>query len=253
VTAYALGEESFIDLNGNNVFDNGEPFQDLGDVLKDSNFNGALDLAEESLSLGSGSNSACFSSEIATFAALLASGSESPSIPGTCDGVWSSRTYVRKAAETVLSTSAARPLWFNTSGLDNTCTAFGGAVSLSTSPSTASNFLPVTGQTWYGGADRGTIVLIASDANEVRLNPLAAGSTVEASTSTTGLTTTVVGGSPIPSTTEATLVALTYEFTDTAKNAGQGLIVVKFASPSGLVTSVPIPVSNQQRASACVP
>ncbi|MFD2450490.1 Ig-like domain-containing protein [Ideonella paludis] len=36
VLAYALGEESFLDLNGNNVWDGGssaEPFQDLGDLF----------------------------------------------------------------------------------------------------------------------------------------------------------------------------------------------------------------------------
>ena len=82
---------------------------------------------------------------------------------------------------------------------------------------------------------------------------MAAGTTIEASTSTTGFTATVVGGSPVPSTGEATAVALTYEFTDTADNGGSGLITVKFTSPSGLVTSVPIPVSNQPRPSVCVP
>ena len=66
-----------------------------------------------------------------------------------------------------------------------------------------------------------------------------------------GLTVAVVGGSPVPSTTEATAVAMTYEFTDTADNGGQGLITVKFTSPSGLITSVPIPVSNQVRPSVC--
>ena len=42
VTAYALGEESFLDLNGNNVRDAGESFQDLGNIFKDRNFDGRL-------------------------------------------------------------------------------------------------------------------------------------------------------------------------------------------------------------------
>lgn len=251
ITAYALGEESFIDLNGNNIHDAGEPFQDLGDVFKDNDFNGLLDLAEESLPLGTGVSAACVVDSNATFASLLALGADSPSLPNTCDGAWSQRTYVRKAVETVLSTSAARPLWLNVSGLDASCTVQAQATTLAISPSSSLTYLPVGGQQWFGGGDRGTIVLIASDANSVRLNPMAAGTTIEATTSTTGLTVAVVGGSPVPSTTEATAVAMTYEFTDTADNGGQGLITVKFTSPSGLITSVPIPVSNQVRPSVC--
>jgi acyl-CoA hydrolase len=253
ITAYALGEESFIDLNGNNVHDAGEPFQDMGDVLKDNNYNGALDLAEESVSLGTGTSTACVVDSNATFASLLALGADSPSLLNTCDGVWSQRTYVRKAVETVLSTSAARPLWLNVSGLDETCTAVSGSAILATSPSTSAVFLPVAGQIWYGGSDRGTILLIASDANAVRLNPMAAGTEIKAS-STAGLNVTVAGGSPVPSTTEATAVALTYEFTDTESNGGEGQITVEFVSPTSLTkTSVSIPISNQMRPSVCVP
>jgi hypothetical protein len=41
VLAYALGEESFLDVNGNNVFDAGEDYQDLGDIFIDRLFNGS--------------------------------------------------------------------------------------------------------------------------------------------------------------------------------------------------------------------
>ena len=39
VTAYTLGEESFVDANGNNVWDSGETWDDLGDVFVDNNEN----------------------------------------------------------------------------------------------------------------------------------------------------------------------------------------------------------------------
>ena len=40
VVAYALGEESFLDQNGNNVWDASEPFQDLGSLYLDRVYNG---------------------------------------------------------------------------------------------------------------------------------------------------------------------------------------------------------------------
>lgn len=40
IVAYAVGEESFSDTNGNGRFDAGEPFGDLAEVVKDSNENG---------------------------------------------------------------------------------------------------------------------------------------------------------------------------------------------------------------------
>ena len=43
VLAYALGEESFVDSNGNNMWDPGETFYDLGDLFLDSNENGIWD------------------------------------------------------------------------------------------------------------------------------------------------------------------------------------------------------------------
>ena len=47
VLAYALGEENFTDLNGNNVFDDGEPFTDKSpDIYRDDNENGAWNSGE---------------------------------------------------------------------------------------------------------------------------------------------------------------------------------------------------------------
>ena len=37
VLAYVAGEEDFVDVNGNNVFDSGEPFTDLGRAFRDDN------------------------------------------------------------------------------------------------------------------------------------------------------------------------------------------------------------------------
>jgi hypothetical protein len=255
ITAYALGEESFIDLNGNNSYDFGEPFQDLGNVFKDRRFNGAFDSTEdEFVSLNINAVSAC----AAPGSALLALDPSIPSAPATCDGVWSGagKVYVRRAVETVLSTSGGRPLWYETGGasggrgLSEACQKL--TLQVAPAPTATASYTAVAGQTWYSGSGaNGTLTLIVADANNNRLNPMAAGTTIAASTTTTGLTVTLDGGSPVPSTSEASLASLSYSFGATAPTSG--LITVTFTSPSGITSSVAIPVVNGNRPSICPP
>ena len=47
ITATAVGEESFTDLNGNGLFDSGEPFDDLPEAFVDGNEDGAHQASEE--------------------------------------------------------------------------------------------------------------------------------------------------------------------------------------------------------------
>jgi len=47
ILAYAIGEESFIDLNGDGRYDDGEPLESLGEPFLDRNLNGAYDAATE--------------------------------------------------------------------------------------------------------------------------------------------------------------------------------------------------------------
>jgi hypothetical protein len=47
ILAYAIGEESFTDTNGNGRYDLGEPFADLGEAYRDDNENGSFDLGSE--------------------------------------------------------------------------------------------------------------------------------------------------------------------------------------------------------------
>ena len=237
VTSYALGEEAFIDVNGNNIRDAGEPFQDLGNIFKDRIYDGLFDpLVDEFVPLAVNNSSAC----AAVTNNLLALDPSIPSMPGTCDGVWSGagQVYVRRALETVLSTSAARPLWANTRGLSNTCVSSRITLQIGPNPAQTAVFTAVAGDTWYGGASD-TLSFIVADANPgsvprglpPRLNPMAAGTTISASTPTTGLTVTLGGGSPVPSTTEASLGAVAYNFSDPLVNSG--VIFVTFRSPSG--------------------
>jgi hypothetical protein len=254
ITAYALGEESFEDLSGNNVYDPGEPFQDLGNIFFDRRFNGVYEAGEdEFLSLGISGSSAC----VAPANSRLDSGVDISSRPGTCDGVWSGagQVYVRRATETVLSTSAARPLWASTGGssgnrgLSASCQTV--ALQPGSDPATTLNYPRLAGDTWYTGSSASdSLVLIVADANGTRLNPMAAGTTVSASTTTTGLTVTLDGGSPVPSTSEASIAGLSFNF---GAGTTSGLITVRFTSPSGTTSSVAIPVVNGNRPSVCAP
>jgi hypothetical protein len=255
ITAYALGEESFLDLNGDNAFSANEPFQDLGNIFKDRNFDGSYNSAvDEFVPLTINNSSAC----AAPASSLLLLDPSIPSVPGTCDGAWSGagQVYVRRAAETVLSTSAARPLWANTRGLEASCSK----ITLQIGPLTSQTgtFTLVNGDVWYGNASD-TLSFIVGDANPgsvalglpPRLNPMAARTVISASTPTKGLSVTVGGGSPVPSTTEASLVSVAYSFTDAA--VFEGVIFVTFTSPSGFGTVVAVPVAIGTRSSACPP
>jgi 5-hydroxyisourate hydrolase-like protein (transthyretin family) len=279
VTVYALGEESFIDLNGNNAYDPpgslnlpvgpvrdaGEPFQDLGNIFKDRRFNGVFNPdVDEFIPLNISNSNACVapgSPLLLLDASIPSVRKQSPTDPdsfNTCSGTWSGagQVYVRRAVETVLSTSAARPLWGNTSGLSASCE--NNEVTLQVGPefNQTATFVAAGGNTWYGGGG-GLLSFIVADANpgdprisqRPRLNPMAAGSTVSASTQTPGLSVGVGGGSPVPSTTEATTAAVTYTFTDPAVN--EGVIFVTFRSPSGTGTTIAVPVVRGTAPSTC--
>jgi hypothetical protein len=260
VVAYSLGEESFKDLNKNNVYDAGEPFQDMGDIVKDVLWDNVFDeTVDESISLsGVAAGSSACTNFSATYPEFKLS-SSIPSVPGTCTASWSGRTYVRRATQTVLSTSSARPLWGNTAGLDNNCSK----ITLQTGPYlsdfTVNNFTEVAGDTWYGGV-AGSLSFLVGDANTYpidypgkaaalvgRLNPMAAGTVLTAS-ATDGLTIRVAGGSPVPNSQEATYAVVAYEF-DAGVTSGE--VTVGFRSPSGLTTTVVVPVEVAGRPSAC--
>ena len=262
VTAYSLGEESFLDLNGNNVYDFGEPFQDLGNVNKDRRFNGVFLASEDEiipLTLPGGQTIANNLACVAPGSPLLRLDASIPVQPGTCDGVWSGagQVYVRRAVETVLSTSTARPLWAGTSGLAATCEAR--AVTLQIGPENDQTgvFVLAGGDTWYVGSGGSGMPFIVADANpgdpsigqSPRLNPMAAGTTITATTPTTGMTVQVSGGSPVPSTTEASIGLVSVVFDDPAVTSGT--VFVTFRSPSGTGTTIGVQVSRGARPSAC--
>ena len=241
VVTYALGEESFVDKNGNNIYDAGEDFQDLGNIFKDRNFDGVFDAAfDEYIGLTINNSATC--APTGSSAALLTLDASIPSVPGTCDGKWSGagQVYVRRATETVLSTSAARPLWpLGTSNVTFASSPI--TLQVSPNPANTQDYYPAGGDSICTTRASGSFTLIAADANpgkanpfvNKRLNPMAAGTVITSSTPTNGLSTSIVGGSPVISTTDATAVAIGYSFDTTSA----GTIYVVFRSPSGTGTS----------------
>ncbi|MBH9552432.1 hypothetical protein [Inhella gelatinilytica] len=245
ILAYALGEKSFLDLNGNNQFDTGEPFQDLGDVFIDRLFN-VVYTSGNQISAGFNSTedqlislqlpNVDYKSCEAPGSSLLWLSTSIPSLNTGSRCTASMRAYVRRATQTILSTSAANPVW-------GTRLPQGSYVDAGSScpvpitrltgydgnevPSTTTIF-PTGTTKLYGQGVAGGLSFLAADANAIAFNPMAAGTTVTAS-GTEGLTVAVVGGSPVPSTGSPSGVYLSYKF-DLSK-ADEGVATVTLRSP----------------------
>lgn len=85
VLAYASGEQSFTDNNGNNIYDTGEIFVPLGTPYLDENRNGSYDSGEQTIGTAPGSNT-CTSASF-------------PSVANTCTSTWSNNARVRAETE----------------------------------------------------------------------------------------------------------------------------------------------------------
>lgn len=263
VVAYALGEESFIDTNGNNIYDAGEEFQDLGNVFKDRNYDGFFNITlDEFIGINLPGNTTGTACVAPTTVAIFGLTAYTPSVPNTCDGKWtgSGQIYVRRAVETVLSTSKARPLWPQV--IPSGTTLVNSTLPMQTGPnaSQVTSYFVAGGDTICQVGATGSFNLIAADANPglktsaaadpslvasyivlPRLNPMPAGTIITASTPTSGFPVNVGGGSPVPSTDQATNVNVSYNF-DTATS---GVINLTFTSPRGTGTSYSFRVNKQ--------
>ena len=241
VTAYALGEESFLDANGNNVYDSGEDYQDLGDVfldrLRNRTFNGTND---QFISLGIAGTDPC---RVAT-SVLLRLDNSSPSRSltntgsalNTCVAGWG-RAYVRRSVETIFSTSEARPIYGNfvPAGASSTPRA------LSLLTGYGEDDAPVLDTFYVVGTTRltnrcksGVFTFFASDNNPVAFNPMAAGTTLTLAT-TDGMAVAVAGGSPVPNTSTPNSMAISFAFDEAIFS---GTVTMSFKSPSGLTTAI---------------
>ncbi|MDD2990164.1 MAG: hypothetical protein PHI64_14505 [Zoogloea sp.] len=96
ILAYAQGEESFDDLNQNNIYDAGEVFRDLGDAFVDNTEDRVWASGEREIQFSALNTSAC--------PAYPSDGryANAPYKAGTCDGVWGN-AHVRRNIVLVLS------------------------------------------------------------------------------------------------------------------------------------------------------
>lgn len=254
VLAYALGEESFLDTNGDNIYSTGEDYQDLGDIFLDRLFNGSFNGAEDQfISLSISGTDPC---RVAT-SPLLQLGIEAPTrvlssngtALNTCVAGWG-RAYVRKAIQTVFSTSEARLGWRgvrdpraqSANGL--ACSSVNLIDQIGATPApygTDDSSRSVPFHLLGDGANIamtnmgkvGSLAFLVADANPIALNPAAAGTTVSAA-STTGLTATVQAPT-VPSTLTPSASSISYAFDDTTTS---GTITLTVRSPRGLITVV---------------
>jgi exosome complex RNA-binding protein Csl4 len=227
VVAYTLGEESFMDQNGNNAFNAGEPFQDLGDIFKDRYFDNVYDSAvDEFISLDIAGSGACAPSGTTT--GIFATDASIPTRPNTCDGVWG-KAYVRRAIETVFSTSGADPVWVNPA----VATDLGAPIPLWISPNRSSakvNFYSIHNTKLIQKGANGIISFYARDQNDLRFNPIAAGSEVTAS-GDSNLESVKVFGGTIVNTSEPPPVSVEYKFKSDAVADTVGAITITLTSP----------------------
>lgn len=250
VVAYALGEESFVDTNGNNVYDAGEDFQDLGDVFISRSFSRTFDEANDQRipqTLTGAANCVNASSVLLVPDRTVPTAASYAGV-SRCDGVWG-QAFVRRATETVLSTSSASPLWLSVSGASPQAKLDGGCslVTLEGDAGAPVSRYAVGAGTLRLVATSGTLSFLLSDANPVRLNPMAAGTTLTVTT-TSGLTVTVLAGSPVADSSSATAAAVSYEFTN---GATSGTITLNVRSPSGLTSSFFVAITTSAGTSTC--
>ncbi len=266
IVSYALGEESFLDRDGDNVYTTAGPlgpedYQDLGAIFIDRLFNfggrdpSAFNTArfdpskgynldeDQVISLGNTGNSTCASS----VSALLDLDRSIPVKPGTCVPGWGS-AYVRRATETILSRSTSRILFGEstqgilTSYQADTQAGCPSAKSLiryydETDQAQARTYYPLEGSgAFVGTGTEGAFSLTVADSNPVAYNPMPAGTVVTVA-ATSGLAATVLSGSPVPSTREPTGVRVSFKFDDTTQ---AGSITVTTTTPKGVVSSASV-------------
>lgn len=239
--AYALGEKSFLDVNGDNVFTAGEPFQDLGDVFLDRLYNfdastqtGYNSIQDQFISLGFSGSQACLPAS----SPLLALDVTIPSRPMTCTQAFGDgKAYVRSAIQFVLSSSYSDPVWGTSmpTGTFKAMTSCPASRELlvnyqsDDTPVTA-KFLRIVGSAIATKSKRGTITVFISDDNEKAFNPMPA-KTVVTGDGSAGLSVRAISEAPMPSSSVPLSRSFIYEFDPITTT---GTVFVKTKTPRGI-------------------
>lgn len=209
VLVTALGEESFIDTNGNGRFNDGESFTDLGEAFVDVDADGAYDLTIDEF-VDFNSNGTRDGGD-GRFNGLLCDG------PSLCAAAGMRTLNVRNSLTIVMSGSA--PVIAN-SDISDSNASFNG-----------SSFTAASGQVLI-------VRFVVRDTND---QPMPAGTTVALSADGDG---SIVGTSSfsVPNTVDDTAAGNTYGFAFKADELmagdppGSALLELKVTSPRGLTT-----------------
>ncbi len=243
ILAYAVGEKSFIDANGNNSYEAGETFYDVGDIYLDEDEDGIWDTGEQFFSYVAGTN-ACLTRPAAT---ALPYDWDISSKENSCNRTWGTN-YVRRSTVIVLSGSAACVNY----GSDFSC-VLPYTVTLPMGSSCTRNFTLGLYDEHGNAMPAGTTV--AASNNEVYYSYITGTPAVE---TTTKATTTVSSGSPVLSTNGyGTAIGLTVSGGEGCKSnmggaaAGsyypQGTFNIGVTTPKGIISTIQINVTGDTK------
>jgi hypothetical protein len=215
ILATTIGEESFVDTNGNGFYDLGEPFNNLGEPYLDANESGSYVSGDPYIDFN---NNGMRDAGTGSFVGIICSGS------GTSSSCTQGTLAIGVSHLLIMSTSNAviTPVSVTSGG---TTTGFGATLTLprATSASVTFNVKDQNGNSMAAG----TTVTISADPAIVTSPP---GVTQAPGTTSVGCDSGV-GGQSYPAT-----------FT-TVGVAASGNLTVVVTSPSGSVTSLTVPVS----------
>jgi Bacterial Ig-like domain (group 1) len=205
VLAKAIGEESFVDSNGNGAFDNGETFTDIAEPFRDDDENGMYDIGEDFFDFN---NNQTRDGADSIFNGVLCKDTS-----GRCGGLATRSTGIGEQAKIILS----------------------GSTPVVTQPGGAA--LPAS--IAVGGTNSAVgITFYVRDVND---NVMPGGTTVALSASGAGLGVSAPTSFGVPCTAIAAGVEFSgitlYSFTVTSgTQTGTGVLTLTVTTPSGLAT-----------------
>ena len=253
VLAYSVGEESFIDKNGNNVWDPNEFFQDLGHpfLSRSYSINGYNAAVDQYFAFQT-STQACAPNGDPV---LLPAGVQIPSIANTCDGKIG-RNFVRRALETVLSGSTSA-IYIERNVNTGAALGLGGTVAgicpvveiVHTAEGAKRKLIPFGVDGSVIAAPGKSLRFIVADNTLTRFNPMPAGTEVSIGV-TDGLSGKLLGGSPVPSTPYPTPISVEIGFSD---GVNVGALSITTTTPKKVSTTYTMAVQRAAAPSACVP
>ncbi|MEY2892835.1 MAG: hypothetical protein RJA98_2743 [Pseudomonadota bacterium] len=218
VLAYVIGEETFVDSNGNNTYDiASDTFEDLGDIFLDADESATWASGEQFVMYGGGGAQAC----------PISSSAGAYSKANTCDGTWG-KAHVRNTVLYVLSETASWPRLNDITG---------------------TSVRPLAGDpSAYGDVPLGcdaitTRTYLLRDSNTTRNNPWPVGSVVSAEG--TGVSAKVFQTSvPNSLNPSAHAVEFSSRSCDQGVPKGEAQATIKVTSPRGVSYVFTVRITN---------